>query len=318
MYAKICVLGGTGFVGRHLCSRLAGGGRRVRVLTRRRERHRELLVLPTLELHECNVHDGLALGGALEGCDAVVNLTGILNERARPGEDFQSVHAELPHTIAQACADSGVSRLLHVSALKASAGAPSAYLRSKAAGEEAVHGAVPRIAVTSFRPSVLFGPGDSFFTRFASLLGLSPLVFPLACAQARFAPVFVEDLVAALTRALDDASTHAQRYDLCGPRQYTLKELVEYTAHVAGFERAVIGLGDTLSRLQARILGLLPMQPFTIDNYRSMQVDSICERNGFAALGIEPVSLECVVPTYIGRQHPNARYQQMRHYARRG
>lgn len=316
---NICLLGGTGFVGRHLASELARRGYRTRVLTRRRERHRELLVIPTLDLIETDVHQPERLAGALSGCDSVVNLIGILNERGREGGDFASTHAELPKKVAEACRANGITRLLHMSALNASSEAPSQYLQTKARGEAAAHEAGgDELQVTSFRPSVIFGFDDSFFNRFAALLRLTPFVFPLACPQARFAPVYIEDVVQAFADSLQDKATWGARYDLCGPHRYTLKELVEYTAQVARLKRTVIGLNDRLSKLQARVLDYLPEPPFSIDNYLSMQVDCVSDNNGFGALGIEPTSVEAILPRYIGQLHRNARYQHFRGSAGRG
>ncbi len=316
--SKVCVVGGTGFVGRHIIAELARRGYTIRVLTRRRERHRELLVFPTLELVQCDIHRLANLSAQLENADAVISLPGILNEMGGAGEDFASVHAELPAKICEACRYNRITRVLHMSALNAAPDAPSQYLRSKAAGEDAAHaGSDEGLRITSFRPSVIFGPDDSFFNRFAALLKLTPLVFPLACPKARFAPVYVEDVVQAFVRSLSDKSTFGQRLDLVGPRQYTLKELVEYTAKTLGLRRYILGLGDGLSRLQARMLELAPGKPFSRDNYLSMQVDSISDDNALPRLGIEPQSIEAIVPTYLGGQNREARYQRLRSAAGR-
>lgn len=312
-FKKICILGGTGFVGRHLASELARRGYRMRVLTRRRFRHRDLLIFPTLELIEADIHDPGDLAARLEGCDAVVNLVGILNESGPPGADFRRVHVELPGKVAGACKQNGIARLLHMSALNASPEAPSAYLKSKAEGENAVHEASDgRLAVTSFRPSIIFGRDDAFFNRFATLLRVSPFVFPLACPQARLAPVAVDNVVDAFVRALTDKSTFGKRYELCGPRQYTLRELVQYTAQLIGVRRRVLGLNAGLSRLQARVLERLPGKPFSVDNYLSLQVDSVCAENGLEALGITPISIEGTVPLYLGRHGRNLLYERLR------
>lgn len=315
---KVCLVGGTGFVGRHIIAELARRGYAIRVLTRRRERRRELLVFPTLELVECDVHRLANLSALIENADAVISLPGILNEMGGKGEDFASVHAELPAKVTEACRYNRISRLLHMSALNASPSAPSEYLRSKAVGEEAAHAAISEgLHVTSFRPSVIFGPDDDFFNRFAKLLKMTPLVFPLACPNARFAPVYVEDVVHAFVTSLDDKSTYGKAFDLVGPREYTLKELVEYTAKVLGLRRYVWGLGDGLSRLQARALEFAPGKPFSRDNYLSMQVDSVSEDNGLLTLGIEPQGIEAIVPTYLGGKNRESEYQRLRGAARR-
>lgn len=294
---SLCVLGGAGFVGRHLVGRLATQRLQVRVLTRRRERHRSLLVLPTVQLIEADVHDPAELARHFQGCDAVVNLIGILNEKGRDGSGFRYAHVELAQKVIRACKDARVQRLLHMSALGAHASkGPSYYLRTKGEAEDYVHATSEgkNLKVTSFRPSVIFGPDDGFFNRFAGLLKLSP-VLPLACPGARFAPVFVGDVADAFIAALNDASTFGQRYDLCGPHEYTLKALVEYTARVLGIKRLVIGLPERLSRLQAAMLEHVPGKPMSVDNYRSLTQDSVC-RNGERC----PTALESVVPSYLG------------------
>jgi len=315
----VCMLGGCGFVGYHLASRLVSQGRRVRILSRHPERHRELLVLPGAELRRADVHDPHALSEHFAGCGAVINLIGILNEHGKPGAGFHRAHVELAAKVVQACKDSGVPRLLHMSALNADAAhGTSYYLRSKGEAENLVHQAGHHgLHVTSFRPSVIFGPGDSFFNRFAQLLRRIPLLFPLACPQARFAPVYVGDVAACFAAALDQRNTFGRHYDLCGPRVYTLQEIVKYTAQVLGVRRAIIGLGDGLSRLQARVMERVPGKPFSYDNYLSLQTDSVCEGAFPAQFGITPAPLEAVVPGYLAHANQRGGYATLRRGARR-
>jgi len=294
---RVCILGGTGFVGHHLATRLAKAGYRCRVLARRPERHRDLLLVPGVELRQSSILETDILRNQLEGCGAVVNLVGILNEGG--GRTFQRVHVDLVERILEAARVAGVRRYLHMSALHAQATqGTSLYLRTKGAGEDLAH-ARADMEVTSFRPSVIFGPGDGFFNRFAALLKITPGPFPLACPDAHFAPVYVGDVTAAMTRALADPATAGKRYDLCGPRVYSLKELVEYTAGLIDRRTRVIGLPDFGARLQARIFQLLPGKPFTMDNYLSLQTDSVCEHNGLEELGIRPQAVETLVPGYL-------------------
>jgi NADH dehydrogenase len=297
---KICLLGGTGFVGKRLAARLSEAGHDIVILTRHRERERDLLVLPTVRLVQGDVFDPEFLRKQFEGRDTVINLVGILNEKGRDGRGFARVHTELPSMIAEACRQTGVTRLLHMSALHATSKAPSHYLRTKALGEDAVHRAEnPDFHVTSFRPSVIFGPGDGFLNRFAGLLRLTPGVFPLACPKARFQPVYVEDVVRAFVESLDNHKTFGQRYDLCGPKVYTLREIVEYVARLIGRRVCIIGLNDALSYLQAATLEFVPGKPFSLDNYRSLKVDSVCEQGFPAVFGITPASLEQIAPAYL-------------------
>lgn len=312
----IALIGGSGFVGQRLASRLARDGHIIRVLTRRRERHREALVLPKAEVVEVDVHDQQALDQALAGCDVVINLVGILNEKGNDGKGFAHAHVELPRKIISACRANSISRLLHMSALHADASTGSShYLRSKGAGEELVH-AAPGLSVTSFRPSVIFGPGDSFFNRFATLMRLS-MVLPLACSWARFAPVFVGDVAEAFARAVDDPRTFGQRYELCGPQSYTLQELVNYTAEVCGMNRLILPMSESMSWLQARVMEWLPGKPFSRDNYNSTKQDSTCSGPFPEIFGITPASIEMVVPGYLSDTSARRRYQTLRQKAQR-
>lgn len=311
----LCVPGGTGFVGRHLADLLVARGHRLRIPTRHRERHKDLLVLPGVELVEADLQDDAALLELLAGVDGVINLVGILHEE-RPG-DFRRVHVELPQRLLRAARECGARRFLHMSALGADArSGPSQYLRSKGEGEDAVHRlADPHLPVTSFRPAVIFGPDDHFFNRFARLLRLGP-VLPLPCPRARLAPVFVGDVVEAFAQALEDRRTFGQRYELCGPRAYTLEELVRYLARVLGVERPILPLSDRASRLLARVLERLPGHPFGLEDYRTLQRPAVCEGPFPEVFGIRPTPVEAVVPYYLGRQDQRSLYDVFRRQAR--
>jgi len=295
----ICILGGAGFIDQHLVQRLGEAGWHCRVPTRRPHRHRDLKLIQHLSLIPVDRLDQATLAELLAGCDAVVNLIGILNEDGRT--TFERVHVELVSELTAAAQAAGVPRLIQMSALNADAtGGGSAYLRSKGAGEDRAHQA-EGLQVTSLRPSVIFGRGDSFFNRFASLLEMTPGLFPLACPDARFAPVWVGDVCEAMKRALDDPGSIGRRYDLCGPRVFRLEELVEQTARWIGKRCLLIGLNDRASRWQAQLFERLPGKPFTMDNYWSMQTPSVCgEHDGLLELGIHPTAIETIVPTYLG------------------
>jgi uncharacterized protein YbjT (DUF2867 family) len=298
---RICILGGTGFLGRHITRRLAAAGHAVTIITRRRERQRDLLVLPTVQLVQGDVHNLTLLQRQFEDQDAVINLVGILNEKGHDGKGFERAHVLLADKVVHACRDSGVPRLLHMSALHASVTAPSHYLRTKGLGEKRVlESASPHLHVTVFRPSVIFGEQDSFTNRFAQLLRWMPGVFPLACPNARFQPVYVEDVAQVFVAALDRQSTHGQRYDLCGPRAYSLRELVEYLVTLSGRPCRIIGLNRRLSWLQAALLEYVPYKPFSLDNFLSLQVDSVCQSGFPTVFGLNPTCLEDVVPRYLG------------------
>lgn len=319
---NICIMGGTGFVGRTLANRLTRDGINLRILTRSRERHKDnLILLPTVDLIEANVHDPEQLKKHFHGCDAVINLVGILNERGRNGSGFHYAHVELAEKVIAACAANQVHRLLHMSALNAdSERGPSHYLRTKGIAENLAHAAEARgIKVTSFRPSVIFGREDSFFNRFARLLKLTPLFFPLACARARFAPVFVGDVVEAFAQALHDPESYGHRLDLCGPKIYTLEELVRYTAACIGVKRRIIPLNDILSRIQAAVFDFVPGKPFSTDNYHSATVDSVCTGNNDLLRFVpQPAAVEAVVPQYLSNRFQRARYYRFRSHSHPG
>lgn len=310
---NICILGGTGFVGRRLAAHVMATGCQVVIPTRHRARHRDLLVLPNVQVIEGDVHDSAFLRRTFEGMDAVVNLVGILNERGRSGRGFQRTHVELPTKVVDACQHAGVRRLLHMSALNAAPDAPSHYLRTKAQGEDIAHSAGGKdFFVTSFRPSVIFGARDSFTNRFADLLRRIPYAFPLACPGARFQPVYVEDVVAVFAAALDSHKTFGQRYALCGPKVYTLQEIVQYLTQLLGLRRRIIPLNDKLSLLQAATLEFFPGKPFSLDNYRSLKVASVCTKGFPEVFGIAPTALETEVPHWLARHDRSSRHSGAR------
>ncbi|MFN2308686.1 MAG: complex I NDUFA9 subunit family protein [Gammaproteobacteria bacterium] len=318
-HAQICLIGGTGFVGHALIQRLTRAGYRIRVPTRRRERHRDLLVYPQVQLIEADVFEPAVLRDLVDGCEAVINLVGILNESGSDGAGFTRAHVELPGRIVEAMRIAGVKRLLHMSALNAYPREQhSHYLRTKGLGEDLVHAAAAQgLLVTSFRPSLIFGPGDGLFNRFATLLRRTPWVFPLACAESRIAPVYVGDVAEAMCQALRAPETIARHCDLCGPDSYTLAELVDYTARQIGVQRRIWKLSDPLSRLQARLLEWVPGKPFSRDNYWSLQHDSVCTQNCLSEFGIRPTAIGAVVPGYLGRRSARGGYTRLRQRARR-
>ncbi len=304
---NICVIGGSGFVGRHLVSRLAAGGFQVWVPTRNRERlKQDLILLPHVTLIDADVHDPATLATLLAEQDAVINLVGILHGS---DADFERAHVELPGKIIAACRQQGVRRLLHMSALQADSQGPSRYLRSKGRGQALVQQS--GLDFTVFQPSVIFGQGDSFLSLFARLASLAP-VLPLAGADARFQPVWVGDVARCFVQALQLRDTIGQTYPLGGPRCYRLRELVDYAARLTGHPRPVLALSDTLASLQAALLEKLPGQLMSRDNLASMQVDSVCNGPFPAAFGFKPAALEAIAPQYLARQTPRGRFDHYR------
>jgi uncharacterized protein YbjT (DUF2867 family) len=309
---NVCLLGGAGFIGSHVVHRLDAVGYRIKVLTRRRESARHLILLPNVQVVECDIMNHDALRAGLAGADAVINLVGILQEGH--ATTFAAAHADLPQRLAAACRDGGIARLLHVSALNADVAGPSAYLRSKGAGEAAIKQS--GLDWTIFRPSVVFGAGDSFLTMFAGLARLMPVLL-LACPDARFQPVWVEDLAQAVAQSLENPATVGKSYELCGPGVYTLRELVAYAAQCAGASPRIVGLNDALSTLQAALMDLLPIKLMTRDNVLSMKVDSVCGCAFPAVFGITPMPLEAVAPDYLAGDTPRAGYLRFRALAGR-
>ena len=304
---SILVLGGTGFVGRHVVDRLVAAVYKVIVPTRRFDKARFLQVLPTVALVSGDVNRAETLTRLVAGSGAVVNLVGILNETR--GVTFQKAHVDFARAVTAACRSAGVRRLIQMSALNADPNGPSRYLRSKGEAEAIV--AASGLDWTIFRPSVIFGREDRFLNLFATLLDYAPVI-ALANPDARFQPVYVGDVAQCVTEALPRPSTYGRIYPLCGPSVYSLRELVRYVGAVTGKVRPIIGLGPTLSRMQASVLEHLPGSLLTRDNLLSMQKDSTCDGESVAALGVIPQALEYIVPSYLGPNALRSRYSMLR------
>jgi uncharacterized protein YbjT (DUF2867 family) len=317
---KILVIGGAGFVGRHIVARLVGKGLRVTVPTRHRARAHHLILLPTVEVVERDVHDDDALDALLRGHDAVINLVGILQgSRGTPyGREFARAHVELPQRIVAGCTRQGIRRYLHMSALGADPQGPSMYQRSKGDGEAAVR-ASP-LDWTIFQPSVVFGPEDRFLNTFATLAKFFP-VLPIGGADVRFQPVWIGDVAQAFVNALDNHDTYGKTYELVGPRVYTLRELVQFAAAASGHPRPVVALPGSVALLQARMMELAPGEPLmSRDNLDSMKVDNIASRQPFVPapeLGITPTAMEAEAPRYLSGQTVRTRLDAFRARARR-
>ena len=306
-YDRVLVLGGSGFVGRHLVAALVRRGVRVTVPSRHRERAKHLILLPTVDVVEADINHRGVLDRLAKGQDAIINLVGILHG------DFQRAHVEIPMAVIAASRVAGVERIVHMSALGASPDAPSEYLRTKAMAEQALLDADDR-HVTVFRPSVIFGPEDRFLNQFSEMAKwLAVLAVP--CPDARFQPVYVGDVARAMAVSLEDTETFSQKYDLAGPREYNLKQLVELVCTLTHRRRLVIGLPDKLSFLQAAFLEMLPGPLMTRDNYYSMKVPNTTSAPW--PLGGDRQPLEAIAPTYLVPSGPRERYPQFRWRARR-
>ncbi len=309
----ITLLGGSGFVGTELTNRLAGEASEVRVLTRRAQRVKSFRVLTNVNVIETDVHDLDALTQAIQGSDAVINLVGILNSAGSNAKNsFDGAHAALTKTVVQACQQAKVARYLHMSALGADAeNGSSDYLKSKGVAENHVTEA-DHLAWTIFRPSVIFGPGDAFFNRFADLLRLAPIM-PLACADSKMQPVYLGDVCNTMINALNDPDQVGQTLELGGPDVFTLKELVAMTAKLTGLNRLIIGLPDAIGKIQAFCLEFVPGKPFSRDNFASLQTDNVLPEG----VATQPTSVSAVVPRYLGNADWNGELQNYRTFARR-
>ncbi len=315
---NILVLGGSGFVGRHVCEKLQQKGLRITVPTRRALNARAVQHLPGVTVLEANVHDPADLQRLLPGHDAVVNLIAILhgNEAA-----FESNHVALPERLAQACTHSGVRRLVHISALGVDTSSPSRYQRSKARGEAVLRAA--DLALTVLRPSVIFGADDRFLNLFARLQSVFP-VMPLAGASARFQPVWVEDVAAAVVACLHhpqhQQGSVGQTYDCAGPQVLTLAELVRLSGRLSGHERPVLPLPMALGKLQALFMELAPGEPLmSRDNLDAMSVDNVATGQwpGLVELGIQPSAVQAVAASYLGGRNGRSALLGLRERAAR-
>lgn len=296
----ITVFGGSGFIGRYLVQRLARRGWQIRVAVRHPAQ--ALFLKPLGDVGQITPvpaslrHEG-SIRAAVAGSDAVVNLVGILYQRGRQG--FAEIHAEGARRVAEAARAAGAERLVQMSALGADPSSPSDYARSKAAGEAAAAAAFPGASIV--RPSVVFGPEDGFFNRFAALARYSPVLPLIGGGYTRFQPVYVGDVADALLRIVEDPACAGRTYELGGPQVYSFRELMELTLETTCRDRWLIPVPFWLASLQATFLGLLPSPPLTRDQVRLLQRDNVVSPGapGLAELGIAPTAAEVIIPTYL-------------------
>ena len=323
----IGILGGSGFVGSYLSNELIKCGYTVRILTRKRENARHLWLLPHSEIRVTRTFTKEALSQALDGCFAAINLIGILNEKWDNGKGFKAVHTDITKNLLEACEHLGIPHLLQITALNANKSHASHYLSSKNAAEEVLLATgsdkitktnrdrnlthVPKVTV--IRPSVIFGPRDSFTNRFHTLLKFAPPILPLAMGHTRLQPIYVGDVVKTILKIIQNPQMIQEAYDIAGPEILTLKEIVEYVAKVAGFRTKVLPLGHGLSAIQANVMQYCPGKPFSRDNFRSLKVESICtDENGLSQLDINPTSMDSIVPGYLAKRNSRFAYYKFR------
>lgn len=303
----IVIFGGTGFLGRHLVPRLAHRGDRMVVISRDPARGRHLqpmCAVGQIVVQRADLASEDALGHVLRGAHAAINLIGILHER-RDGQ-FDEVHGELPGRIAKVAAEVGVERMVQVSALGADPNSRAAYARSKAKGEHLVLERFPR--ATILRPSIVIGPEDSFFNRFAEMARFLPALPLIGGGGTRYQPIYAGDAAEAMVAALTREDVFGRIYQLGGPKVYTFAELMRYMLEVTGRRRLLVPMSYDLARLQARFMELLPEPPLTRDQVELLKVDNVVEPGapGLAELGIAPTPIELIVPDYLARYRAQA------------
>ncbi|HEY1613999.1 MAG TPA: complex I NDUFA9 subunit family protein [Rhizomicrobium sp.] len=312
MRSLVTVFGGSGFIGRYTVRALANAGHRIRVCVRRPNL---AIYLPPMghvgqiQLVRTNVTDPQAVEAALRGADAAVNLVGILYETGR--QRFQSLHAEAAANIGAAAQRAGVRRLVHVSALGANPESTSSYARTKAEGEERVRQAFS--AATILRPSIVFGPEDRFFNRFAALARISPVLPLIGGGRTRFQPVYVGDVAEAVLKCISSEQASLRLYELAGPKTYTFREILELILAETHRRRLLVPISFSLAAAKATVLGLLPKPLLTRDQVELLKHDNVAESGapGFANLGIRPETVESIIPNYLWRFRREGQFEQV-------
>lgn len=312
-YRVATVFGGSGFIGRHLVQRLARTGTVIRVATRRPSRAGFLRTMGSVGQIvpiAVDVQDDASVATAVRDADFVINLIGILHESGR--HTFQAVHAEAPGRIARAAKAAGAVRLVQVSAIGADAQSQSQYARTKAAGEQAVLEAFPE--ATILRPSVVFGSGDSFFNRFAAMARILPFLPLIGGGHTRFQPVYVGDVADAIMAVLNDPATRGRTYELGGPRVCTFRETLELVLQETGRRKRLVNVSWGTAEFGAKILGLLPNPPLTVDQVRQLRHDNVVNPGmpTLADLNITPTAAEVILPTYMDRFRVGGRFASQR------
>ena len=310
---RVTVFGGSGFVGRSIVRELSRRGALVTVGCRSTEAAKFLKPMGTVGQvtpvrTDVTRYDQVAR--ALEGADLAISLVGILHQSGR--NSFEAVHAAAPGMIARAASDAGIRRLVHVSAIGADPASRSEYARTKAAGEEAVLAGFP--SATVMRPSIVFGPDDSFFNRFAAIATVAPALPLFGGGATRFQPVYVQDVARAVLAALERSDTQGRTYELGGPGTYTMREIMKLVITYTGRRRALVPVPFPIAWLKAGVLELLPNPPLTRDQLEMLKSDNVADPDlpGLADLGVEPTACEVVLPTYLDRFRPGGRYNPRR------
>lgn len=314
----VTVFGGSGFLGRNVVRELARADYRIRVAVRRP--HEAYFLQPLggvgqISLHAVNIRDNGSVARVLEGAWAAVNLVGILRQTGR--QRFRTLHAEGPARIGRFAAELGLTRVVHISAIGASPRSPSRYARTKAAGEKALRETFPQ--ATILRPSIMFGPDDAFFNRFAAMAAAPPLLvpaLPLIGGRTKFQPVHVDDVADAVLACLREPATAGRTYELGGPEVLTFRQCLELMMEITGRRKPLIPVPMLAARLMGLFMGLLPGAPLTLDQVRQLKIDNVVKPGGeqnvgtLRELGITPTSPRVILPTYLWRFRQGGQYAQ--------
>jgi len=308
----VTVFGGSGFVGRHVVRLLAAEGYRLRVVVRRPNlAHflRPMGRVGQIQIVRGNLNDEASITRAVQGADAVVNLVGLLSEWGK--QKFKSLHAVAPGKIGEAAAAAGVKRVIQISAIGADRKSPSRYGKTKAAGEEALKSAFP--AATVLRPSIVFGPEDTFFNRFGNMARYLPFLPLIGGGKTRFQPIYVGDVARAVAHVLAHGETAGRIYELGGPKVYTFRELLALILRETGRHNPLVPVPFFIASLKAMVLGLLPSPVLTVDQVASLKRDNVVNaREGVGThldLGIQPTAVEAIVPSYLWRFRKNGQFE---------
>ncbi len=303
---KIVILGGSGFIGAQLATKLSSSSEKIIIPTRNIESNPGLKMIPNLDITQSDVTDDRTLNFLLKDTDLVINTIGILNEFDEDNS-FDKIHYQLTKKISYALKQNKVKRYLHISSLNADSKSMGNYLKSKGKAEDYLLSETRLFCnVTIFRPSIVFGEADSFFNKFSTLLKIFP-VFPLACPGAKFMPIYVEDLTDYMINTINDIETYNKKIDATGPHEYTFRELIDHTLSALKIKRIILPLNNFLSKIQARVFQNLPGKLFTMDNYQSLQIDS-CSDKGFKGSS----SLEDIIPKYLNIKTKQKRFRNLR------
>ena len=311
--------GGSGFLGSVLANLLVRRGHSIRISTREENNSRRLWVLPNTKIEEVDMNRQEQIDRFFEGCDCVVNLIGILNERKDNGQGFTYAHVELVNRLIKSCKTNGIGHLIQISALGANTLSDSYYMSSKGQAEKLLQAEKsPKLSTSIMRPSVIFGPNDDFTNRFARLLRFARGFLPLACPNSKLQPVYVGDVSKAIIALIENESYSGQSYDIGGPDVFTLRQIVQYIGEIIGCNARIVPLNNLFSIIQAQILEFVPGKPFSKDNLRALKTDSVCElSDGLRQLRVSTTSMNQVLPSYLGGNSIRKRYSKYRNLAGR-